>query len=269
MNTIKLTINNINFNFFEDENETEISKLIRHLTTIHIIRYNPTDNNAKNDKSININSSTISINKKKLDRIVITSSSGISTLPISMLELSDLDKTPLIIECFTISKSDEYYNIKINNSKLRFSLSLENIDNDSELSIDNTCWFEPSLRYQEESLFNRDAKINKQGYVLLEDNDQIKLFDIDTIDAPDKAVANTLNWQKLNYVHTVTYRSPSLITSIDMLITLNKKDIDKLIKLFKDSGVEQVETELGTLQYINGIISLTYKNKEHFLNNNS
>lgn len=261
MTNIKLSINNITINFFEDKNETLIDRLIRLNKNISILEYNPADTSVKYKNLLNIRSSVIQISEEKLNIITITTPSGTSTLTKCLLELSDIDKIPLIIEPFTISKNDEYYKIIIDLGKFNFNINLEKA---STVEIDSTCWFEPSLIYQGNPLINinRDLKINNKGYALLNCGDIIKLFDTDASGINDKIKLDTVSWQTLNYMSIKTVTTPNLTTTINNHITLDKSALNQLIKLFKLSPTKPIHTELGTLQYIDNIITLTYTPKD-------
>lgn len=260
MNNIKLSINNITINFFEDKNETLIDRLLRLNKNISILEYNPANTSVEYKHLLSIGSSVIQISEEKLNIITITTPSGTSTLTKCLLELSDVDKLPLIIEPFTISKNDEYYRILIDLGKFNFNINLEKAST-VEIEIDSTCWFEPSLIYQGHPLINRDLKINNKGYTLLNCDDIIKLFDTDASGINEKIKLDTVSWQTLNYMSIKTVITPNLTTVINNHITLDKSGLKQLIKLFKLSPTKPIHTELGTMQYINDIITLTYNPK--------
>lgn len=262
MNNITLCINNIIINFFEDKNETPIDKLIRLNKTISILEYNPANTSVEDKNLLNIYSSAIQISEEKLNIITITTPSGTSTLTKCLLELSDVDKLPLIIEPFTISKNDEYYRILIDLGKFNFDINGINLEKSSTVEIDNNCWFEPSLIYQEHPLISGDIKINNKGYALLNCGGTIKLFDTDASRINDKSKLNVISWQTLNYMSTKTVTTPNLTTVINNHITLDKSALNQLVKLFKLSPTKPIHTELGTIQYIYNIITLTYNPKD-------
>lgn len=262
MNSITLDFHDTKIRFFINENETDIDKLIRANKTMNISKY-VKDDEIEIGGTIEISESTIQIHKNDFSNLTVDTSDGLTEISKTLLELSDIENTPIEISPFTISKKADYYIIKIDMFKYTYEIVLDNIEKPALIANNAKCIFIPSSQYSKQPLVNKTAVKDEYGNIILNDKDIVKLFDIHTIAESDEvAVINALNWQSLQYKFTSLIKTDPVVFSVETHILLNKVVFTKLIDYFKIINKPSVTTELGIFQYIDNIITLTYINDE-------
>lgn len=255
-NDIIIDFGDIKIRLFENCNETKIDKILRAAKNVIISRNRIVSKDDNFRGILSITNSTLTINENDFDKLDIITSAGVTNITKALLELSDIAITPLNIEPFIFSKKDKNYNISLDIDKYDYEITVVNITEPAKVITDNTCTFEPSIKFQEHPLLNRDAIPNENNGLLLKNNDVIRLYDSDVI---DNAIINMYRDQRLNYKCFTTIKTYYSITNADVHITLNKKSLKHLLELFRLQYTQPITTVLGTLQFINDEITLIYK----------
>lgn len=262
MNNIILDFHDIKIRFFINENETDIDKLIRTNKDMSISKY-VKDDEIEIGGTIKISDSTIQIHKNDFSNLTVITSDGLTEISKTLLELSDIENTPIEISPFTISKKADNYIINIDTFKYDYEIVLDNIEKPALIVNNAKCIFIPSSQYSKQPLVNKTAVRDEYGSILLNDKDTIKIFDIHIVTEQDKvALLNAINWQSLQCKFIKLIKTDTAVFSVEKTAILNKSTFTKLIEYFKIINKPSVTTELGTIQYIDNILTLTYINDE-------
>lgn len=261
-NDIIMDFGDIKIRLFENYNETKIDKILRTAKSVIISRSRIVNKDDKDENfrgMLNIADSTLTIHENDFDKLDIITSDGITNITKALLELSDIATTPLDIEPFIFSKKDDYYNISLDIVKYDYEITVANITEPATVTTDSTCKFEPSIKFQEHPLLNRDDTTGEKGWLLIKNNDMIRLYDSDAKTTINNAIINMYREQSLNYRCITTIKTYYSITNADVQITLNKKSLKHLLELFRLQYTQPITTVLGTLQFINDEATLIYK----------
>lgn len=258
-NDIILDFGDIKIRLFENINETDIDKLIRHEKCVTVSRSRIIDKEQKFRGMLSVANSTITIHENDFDKLSITTSDGSTIITKPLLELSDIVTTPLTIEPFIFSKKDEYYNINFDILKYDYDVTIENINKPATIITDATCSFEPSIKFQEKPLLNRDDTTGENDWILLKNNDTIRLYDTIADNIVNNTIVNMYNDQRLVYRCFKTIKTYYSVTQIEISIALNKRVLKQLVELFRLQCKRQLTTVLGTMQFIGDDITLIYK----------